>query len=41
MGTYAVGDATKESIKNTARTLFSEQGVSSVPDAIICREAGV
>ena len=41
MGTYAVGDATKESIKNTARTLFYEQGVSSVSDAIICREAGV
>ena len=41
MGTYAVGDATKECIKNTARTLFYEQGVSAVSDAIICREAGV
>lgn len=41
MGTYAVGNATKESIKNTARALFFERGVSSVSDAIICREARV
>lgn len=41
MGTYAAGDATKERIKDAARLLFYEQGVTSVSDAAICRAAEV
>lgn len=41
MGTYAAGDATKERIKEAARILFFEQGVTNVSDAAICRAAGV
>ncbi|VWM03670.1 HTH-type transcriptional regulator BetI [Collinsella sp. AK_207A] len=41
MGSYAAGDATKESIKNAARRLFYDNGVDGVSDSAVCREAGV
>ena len=41
MVTYAAGDATKERIKDAARNLFFEQGVTAVSDAAICRAAEV
>lgn len=41
MGTYAVGNATKERIRSAARGLFYARGISAVTDSEICREAGI